>query len=74
MAKSYNYYPVGKMKAGDGIAQIALGFGKTVVEGEKCLLFSPRYPESLPQFTNVDDMLASSQQTFYALRLKSRLQ
>ncbi|MBW2505688.1 MAG: phosphoenolpyruvate synthase/pyruvate phosphate dikinase, partial [Deltaproteobacteria bacterium] len=70
MAKSYNYYPVGKMKAGDGIAQIALGFGKTVVEGEKCLLFSPRYPESLPQFTNVDDMLASSQQTFYALPLK----
>jgi hypothetical protein len=58
------------MKAADGIAQIALGFGKTVVEGEKCLVFSPRYPESLPQFANVDDMLASSQQTFYALPLK----
>ena len=69
IAKSYNYYPVGKMKADDGIAQIALGFGKTVVEGEKCLLFSPRYPESLPQFANVDDMLSSCQQTFYALRL-----
>jgi DNA-binding NarL/FixJ family response regulator len=70
MAKSYNYYPVGKMKAADGIAQIALGFGKTVVEGGKSLLFSPRYPENLPQFTNIDDMLSSSQQTFYALRFK----
>jgi len=70
IAKSYNYYPVGKMKANDGIAQIALGFGKTVVEGEKCLLFSPRYPESLPQFASVDDMLSSSQQTFYALRVR----
>jgi len=70
IAKSFNYYPVGKMKADDGIAQIALGFGKTVVDGEKCLLFSPRYPENLPQFTNVDDMLASCQQTFYALRMK----
>ena len=70
IAKSYNYYPVGKMKANDGIAQIALGFGKTVVEGEKCLLFSPRYPENLPQFSSVDDMLSSSQQTFYALRVK----
>ena len=70
IAKSYNYYPVGKMKAGDGIAQIALGFGKTVVDGEKCLVFSPRYPENLPQFANVNDMLSSSQQTFYALPLK----
>jgi len=70
IVKSYNYYPVGKMKAADGIAQIALGFGKTVVDGEKCLVFSPRYPENLPQFANVDDMLSSSQQTFYALYTK----
>jgi hypothetical protein len=68
--KSYNYYPVGKMKADDGIAQIALGFGKTVVEGEKSLLFSPRYPQILPQFPNVDETLANSQQSFYALRIK----
>ena len=70
VVKSYNYYPVGKMKADDGIAQIALGFGKTVVEGEKCLLFSPRYPQILPQFPNVDETLANSQQSFYALRIK----
>ncbi len=70
ITKSYNYYPVGKMKANDGIAQIALGFGKTVVEGGKCLLFSPPYPKKLPQFANVDDMLSSSQQSFYALRIK----
>jgi hypothetical protein len=69
VATSYNYYPVGRMKADDGIAQIALGYGKTVVEGEKCLLFSPRYPEILPQFPNVDETLANTQQSFYALRL-----
>jgi len=70
VVKSYNYYPVGKMKADDGIAQIALGFGKTVVEGEKSLLFSPRYPQVLPQFPNVEETLANSQHSFYALRLK----
>ena len=70
ITKSYNYYPVGKMKANDGIAQIALGFGKTVVEGEKCLLFSPRYPQNLPQFANIDETLSNSQQSFYALRIK----
>ncbi|MFC1844271.1 PEP/pyruvate-binding domain-containing protein [Thermodesulfobacteriota bacterium] len=70
VVKSYNYYPVGKMKADEGIAQIALGFGKTVVEGEKCLLFSPRYPQILPQFPNVEEALANSQKSFYALRIK----
>ena len=70
VTKSYNYYPVGKMKADDGIAQIALGFGKTVVEGEKCLLFSPRYPQNLPQFSNIDETLSNSQHSFYALRIK----
>jgi hypothetical protein len=70
VAKSYNYYPVDKMKADEGIAQIALGFGKTVVEGEKCLLFSPRYPQKLPQFPNVSETLTNSQQSFYALRMK----
>jgi len=69
VAKSYNYYPVGKMKAEEGIVQIALGFGKTVVEGEKCLLFSPRHPQILPQFPNVDETLTNSQRSFYALRL-----
>ena len=70
VAKSYNYYPIGEMKPQDGLAQIALGFGKGVVEGERSLLFSPRYPENLPQFSNVDEMLANSQHTFYTLRLQ----
>jgi DNA-binding NarL/FixJ family response regulator len=70
IAKSYNYYPVGEMKPEDGLAQIALGFGKAVVEGERSLLFSPRYPENLPQFSNVDEMLANSQKTFYALPME----
>jgi CheY-like chemotaxis protein len=71
VAMSHNFYPVGKMKGEEGVAQIALGFGKTVVDGEAGLRFSPRYPESLPQFSTVDDILANSQRFFYALRLGS---
>jgi DNA-binding NarL/FixJ family response regulator len=70
VAKSHNYYPIGEMKPADGIAQIALGFGKTVVEGEKSLIFSPKFPENLPQFSTVDEMLANSQTSFYALRMQ----
>ncbi|WP_232363696.1 PEP/pyruvate-binding domain-containing protein [Desulfogranum japonicum] len=67
VVQSYNYYPVGKMQADEGIAHIALGFGKTVVEGEKSLRFSPRYPQYLPQFSTVPDILKTSQRSFYAL-------
>ena len=69
VAQSYNYYPFGGMKPEEGIATIALGLGKTVMEGEKALRFSPKYPEILPQRTSVDDILNNSQRYFYALKL-----
>ncbi|HWR67827.1 MAG TPA: PEP/pyruvate-binding domain-containing protein [Desulfomonilia bacterium] len=71
VAQSHNYYPVSHMKPEEGIVQMAIGFGKTVVEGGKSLRFSPRYPEILPQFSTVDDMIANSQRFFYSLRLRT---
>jgi hypothetical protein len=70
VAQSHNFYPVSHMKPEEGIAHIALGFGKTVVEGEKTLRFSPKYPEIRPQFSTVDDILAGAQRFFYALKIK----
>ena len=69
VAQSYNFYPFSPMSAEDGIAHIALGFGKTVVEGEKSIRFCPRYPSVLPQFSSVEDILANSQKHFYALKI-----
>ncbi len=71
VVQSYNYYPVPPMSSRDGIAHLALGFGKTVVEGEQSLRFSPSYPAHLPQFSTVDDMLANSQRRFYCLDCSS---
>ncbi|MFQ6605197.1 MAG: PEP/pyruvate-binding domain-containing protein [Fidelibacterota bacterium] len=68
-AQSINYYPVSYMERSDGIATIALGFGKTVVEGERSLRFSPKYTHILPQYYSVKATLASSQTHFYALSL-----
>jgi hypothetical protein len=70
VAQSYNFYPVASMKPEEGIAHIAMGLGKTVVEGGKALRFSPRYPQRLPQFSTVEDILRNSQRFFYALDLK----
>jgi Pyruvate phosphate dikinase, AMP/ATP-binding domain len=70
VGQSHNFYPVAPMTSEDGVAHIALGLGKTVVEGERALRFSPRYPKILPHFSNVDDILANAQRTFYALRMR----
>ncbi len=67
VAQSYNYYPVEPMRSEDGVAHVALGFGKTVVEGERSLRFSPGFPKNLPQFSTVDDILSNSQRYFYGL-------
>ncbi len=69
VAQSYNYYPFARMKPEEGIATAAMGLGKTVVEGEKTLRFSPVYPQLLPQRSSVEDILENSQRFFYALKM-----
>jgi len=69
VAQSYNYYSIAHMKPEDGLAHVALGLGKIVVEGGAVLRFSPKYPQFLPQFSTVEDMLQNSQRFFYALNL-----
>ena len=69
VVRSHNFYPVPPMTFADGIAAVALGLGRAVVDGGKCLTFCPRYPRSLLQFSSVDDILANSQTEFWALAL-----
>jgi CheY-like chemotaxis protein len=71
VAQSHNFYPVAPMKPEDGICLVALGLGKTVVEGERALRFSPKYPGNLPQFSAIENILANAQRSFYALRIKN---
>jgi hypothetical protein len=66
-ASSFNFYPVGDMKPEEGIASVALGLGKMVVEGGRTVRFSPAHPESLPQFSRTEDILENAQRTFWAL-------
>lgn len=68
VAQSYNFYPTSYMQHTDGIANIALGLGKSVVEGKLNHRFCPKYPETemLPQ----QEMVRGSQKDFYALDLQ----
>jgi CheY-like chemotaxis protein len=70
VACSYNYYPVGQAKPEDGVANVALGLGKTVVEGGASLRFTPAFPGVLPQFPSVKDLFRFSQRDFYGIAMR----
>ena len=55
------------MKPEDGVATIALGLGKHVVEGGEAVRFCPRYPQVLPQFRSPNEVMKVSQREFFAL-------
>ena len=61
VARSLNFYPIGNEKAEDGIANIALGLGKYIVDGGQTLRFSPRHPHSILQMSTMDFALRETQ-------------
>ena len=71
VARSLNFYPIGNEKAEAGIANIALGLGKYIVDGGQTLRFSPRHPHSILQMSTMDFALRETQTRFYALDLKN---
>jgi len=70
VARSNNFYPKEPLKSEDGMAVVALGLGKTVVEGEPAVSFCPKYPRHLIQFSSVIDTLNYSQKKFYYIEYK----
>ena len=69
VARSINFYPIPPEKPRDGIANIALGLGKTIVDGGVSLRFSPEYPKKVLQLSSPDMALKGTQKQFYALDL-----
>ncbi len=70
VVRSRNFYPHPPTRVEDGFAAVALGLGRAVVGGGKCLTFCPRYPQNLVQFSSVEDILANSQTEFWALEVE----
>lgn len=71
VARSYNYYPTPPLESDEGIVAVALGLGRTVVEGDPSIRFSPAHPRHIVEFSSVEDMVKNAQREFWALRLGS---
>ena len=69
VARSINFYPIEPETSEDGIANIALGLGKYIVDGGLTLRFSPAYPRKVLQTSTPELALRETQRHFYALDL-----
>lgn len=65
--RSLNYYPIGNEKAEEGIANLALGLGKYIVDGGQTLRVSPHHPQQVLQTSELKFALQQTQTHFYAL-------
>ena len=65
--RSLNYYPIGDERAEDGIASLALGLGKYIVDGGQPLRVSPYHPHQVLQTSELETALRETQTRFYAL-------
>jgi hypothetical protein len=71
VARSINFYPIAPEKAEDGIAKVAFGLGKYIVDGGISLRFSPSYPKKILQLSSSKLMLRDTQKEYYALNLNA---
>ena len=69
VARSINFYPIEPEKPEDGIANIALGLGKYIVDGGMTLRFSPKYPKKVLQTSTPELALRETQRHYFALDL-----
>ncbi|MBQ2550263.1 MAG: phosphoenolpyruvate synthase, partial [Bacteroidales bacterium] len=70
VARSVNFYPIGYERAEEGVAKVAFGLGKAVVDGEKVLRFSPKYPGKALQTSTPELTMRDTQQVMYALDIR----
>lgn len=68
--RTHNYYPTGPAKHEDGVVNLALGLGKTIVDGGISWTYSPRYPRHSPPYESARDLLKNTQTRFWAVSMK----
>jgi hypothetical protein len=74
VARSYNFYPSGRAKPEDGVVNLALGLGKTIVDGGIIWSYSPVYPTAGPPISDPREVLQNTQNAFWAVNMSHFLE
>lgn len=69
VARSYNFYPMGRAKPEEGVVDLALGLGKTIVDGGIVWSYSPAYPKIAPPVGAAHELLKLTQTQFWAINM-----
>lgn len=69
VGRSYNYYPTGRAQPEEGVVSLALGLGKTIVDGGRSWAYSPAHPKVNPPFNSTADLLKKTQTQFWAVNM-----
>jgi hypothetical protein len=69
VARSYNFYPMKPAKPEDGVVDLALGLGKTIVDGGVAWSYSPSYPKAEPPYGSVENLLQETQTEYWAVNM-----
>ncbi len=69
VARSFNYYPTGPALPEQGVVSLALGLGKTIVDGGVSWTYSPAYPKNPPPFGSIDEVMEGTQTRFWAVNM-----
>jgi hypothetical protein len=69
VARSFNFYPLGHAKPADGVVDLALGLGKTIVDDGIAWSYSPAYPQANPPYNTLEDLLGQTQNEFWAINM-----
>lgn len=69
VARSYNYYPNGPAAPEQGAVSLALGLGKTIVDGGLSWTYSPAYPRVSPPFASIRELMDGTQTQFWAVNM-----
>jgi hypothetical protein len=69
VGRSFNHYPTGNSKREDGVVELALGLGRTIVDDGVGWAFSPSHPTAAPPYKSITDMLKQTQLRFWAVNM-----
>jgi hypothetical protein len=69
VARSYSYYRAGHTAPEDGVASLALGLGKTIVDGGVCWTYSPAWPAAPAPFASAAALVKGTQSEFWAVNM-----
>jgi hypothetical protein len=69
VCRSYNFYPLGRTRPDEGVVNLALGLGKTIVDGGVTWAYSPARPNAPPPFASTRDLLKNTQTKFWAVNM-----